>query len=165
MGNSVIIGGLAVQLVFFGLFILATIVFHVRITMTPTRRSLSITAPWRQFILVLYATNTLIMTRSVFRTVEYAMGREGPLMHKEVYLFVFDSVLMFAVSAIFLYWHPSQILDGSKPVAKKGDLEALPMVAKGYDSDRSQRMGLAEETLYAPAPDADAYPAHTVRNH
>ncbi|KAK4038305.1 protein RTA1 [Parachaetomium inaequale] len=168
MGKYIIIGGLAVQLVFFGLFILATVLFHVRITREPTTRSLSVTAPWRQFILVLYATNALIMIRSIFRTVEYAMGRDGPLMQKEVYLFAFDSALMFLVPAIFLYWHPSQILVGYKPVAtKKGeDLEGFPMVpAKGgYDSDGSQRTGgLVENALYDPQPNAYVYPSQTGR--
>src|SRR5689334_12343578 len=112
MGKYIIIGGLAVQLVFFGLFMLVTVLFHVRITKEPTSRALCITAPWRQFILVLYATSALIMIRSIFRTIEYAMGQEGELMQKEAYLFAFDSALMFIVPVIFLYWHPSQILAG-----------------------------------------------------
>jgi hypothetical protein len=99
------------------------------------------------------------------------MGSHGELMQKEVYLFVFDSALMFLVPAILLYWHPGQILVGYKPVATKrveGDVEAFPMVAAarkgGYDSDGSRRTGgLAENALYDPAPNAYAYASPTGR--
>ena len=49
------------------------------------------------------------MIRSVFRVVEYVQGNDGSLLGSEVYLYVFDAVLMFAVVAGFNIIHPGQI--------------------------------------------------------
>lgn len=62
------------------------------------------------------------MIRSVFRVVEYLQGFSGYLLSHEVYLYIFDSVLMFFVMVIFNVVHPSEVValvNGGR-VAKKG---------------------------------------------
>lgn len=60
-------------------------------------------------MLVLYFASLLIMIRSVFRVVEYIQGYDGYLLHHEVYLYIFDSVLMFLTMLAFNWCHPSEV--------------------------------------------------------
>ena len=69
---------------------------------------------WRKHLKVLYATSGLIMVRNIVRVVEYAQGNDGYLLGHEIFLYVFDAVLMFVVMAILNVWHPSEILAFAK---------------------------------------------------
>ncbi|KAI9042435.1 RTA1 domain-containing protein [Aspergillus affinis] len=53
LGNWIIIAGLAVQIVFFGLFVIVSVIFHIRMVNSPTQRSVDLRAPWRRFLIVL----------------------------------------------------------------------------------------------------------------
>jgi hypothetical protein len=115
--KKLILIGLAVQLAFFGLFLIVTGIFHFRIDREPTPRSLEVPVPWRRFILVLYAASAIVLVRSIFRVAEYQQGRDGELQSKEIYFYVFDSTLMFIVGVIFNVFHPSQIISRGKAEA------------------------------------------------
>ncbi|KAF5560173.1 Streptomycin 3 adenylyltransferase [Fusarium napiforme] len=91
-GQMIIIIGLFIQLVFFGMFIIVTVIFHRRIHKTPTVASLKMQAPWKRLLIVLYISSGLIMIRSIFRVIEYIMGEDGELMDKEAYIYIFDAV-------------------------------------------------------------------------
>ncbi|KAJ3545013.1 hypothetical protein NM208_g509 [Fusarium decemcellulare] len=110
LGENVIVAGLAIQIVFFGVFIIAIVVFHYRINASPTTTSSTTNVPWRRFLQVLYVASCLIMIRSVFRVAEYAMGSDGPLLSSEAYLYVFDAALMFVVAAMFNVFYPGKII-------------------------------------------------------
>ncbi|OJI88023.1 hypothetical protein ASPTUDRAFT_61421 [Aspergillus tubingensis CBS 134.48] len=121
LGNWIIIGGLIAQIIFFGLFILASGVFDARMSKRPypPRRTRSRhrhhqprrrrSPPWRQLLRVLYVVDMLIIARCIFRVVEFAQGRTGMLQRKEVWMYVFDGLLMFLVMAVLLLWHPSRL--------------------------------------------------------
>jgi hypothetical protein len=113
-GESIILGGLGIQVAFFGFFIVTTVVFHRRMAKQPTARSYSVTGPWRLLIKALYASSALVMIRSVFRMVEFGMGNDSVLMSSEGYLLGLDGALMFIVAVIFLWCHPSRALAGYK---------------------------------------------------
>lgn len=81
LGQTVIIIGLVVQIVWFGGFILVSAVFHYRMRVVPIVIEKN---SWRTFMYALYAASTMIMVRSVFRVVEYAGGNDGYLMRSEV---------------------------------------------------------------------------------
>lgn len=57
----------------------------------------------------LYGTSTIIWFRSVFRLIEFAQGNEGYFLSMEVWLYVFDAVLMFVVMVWFAAVHPSEV--------------------------------------------------------
>lgn len=109
LGEDIILAGLLVQVFFFGFFIITGAIFHFRLNRVPTAASQSV--PWKSHMMVLYATNSLIMIRSVFRVIEYAMGNNGYLLRHEVFLYVFDSVLMFAVMVAYIWKYPSEITE------------------------------------------------------
>ncbi|KAH7353387.1 RTA1 like protein-domain-containing protein [Plectosphaerella cucumerina] len=110
LAKMIVLIGLGIQIAFFSLFIVATMVFHYRIHHQPTTKSCKILSPWKTLLLVLYGTSILIMLRSIFRVAEYAGGKEGELMIKEIYIYIFDAVPMIMVSVAFNVFHPANII-------------------------------------------------------
>ncbi|KAJ4361178.1 hypothetical protein N0V95_002148 [Ascochyta clinopodiicola] len=106
-GEKIIIGGLCVQILFFGLFFITSIAFQIRGKAYLATVDSSI--PWKKHLFALYATSILILVRSLFRVIEYAQGNAGYLLRHEVFLYVFDAVLMFAVMIILNVSHPGDI--------------------------------------------------------
>ncbi|KAF4546735.1 RTA-like protein [Lasiodiplodia theobromae] len=123
-GERIIIGGLCVQLLFFGLFMIVAAIFHIRISRVPTARVGELTVPWRRFLVVLYVASVLIMVRSVFRVVEYIQGSDGYLMSKEMFIYIFDASLMFLTMIIFNIWHPSRIINSHTAAGASSDEES-----------------------------------------
>ncbi|KUM65711.1 hypothetical protein ACN42_g1357 [Penicillium freii] len=90
----------------FGLFIVTSIVFEVRMRRSPTTEAFDERINWMSRVRTLYAVSALILIRSIFRVVEYAAGDDGyPLTH-EWMLYVFDSVLMIISMLVWGIWHP-----------------------------------------------------------
>ena len=48
---------------------------------------------WKKHHYTLYAVSGLIMARSIFRVIEYAMGQKGYLLSHEWTMYTFDSLL------------------------------------------------------------------------
>lgn len=105
MGEKIILAGLFVQIFVFGFFVVTSVLFHYRLGKAPTAASTRGIVPWRRHLIVLYATSALILVRSIFRVIEYLQGNGGYLISHEIYLYIFDAVLMAAVMAIFLVWY------------------------------------------------------------
>ncbi|KAJ5677833.1 uncharacterized protein N7477_003466 [Penicillium maclennaniae] len=108
-GEHIIIGGLFVQIIFFGLFTISAVVFHTRIIKTPTSRSIELKGPWTRHMTALYVASVLILVRSVVRVAEYLEGYSGYLMKHEVFIYVFDALLIFITVLVLQYEHPSEI--------------------------------------------------------
>lgn len=103
LGENIILAGLIIQILFFGVFMIVTVVVHRRIAGFATRRP--------TFFYVLYAVSAFIMVRSIFRVAEYAGGSTGTLQSSEVYIYIFDATLMFCVAVLFAVYHPSKVMD------------------------------------------------------
>lgn len=103
-GEHIVVGGLVVQILFFSVFVAAGTVFHYRMRTVPTSN-----IPWQAHMHVLYVSSALILIRSLFRLVEFAQGNDGYLVSHEVFLYIFDAILMFATMVTFAWKHPSEI--------------------------------------------------------
>lgn len=105
IAKGITIAGLIIQLIMFSFFIFTSLVFERRMDRsdTPAERLTS----WKRHLYSLYFISGLIMVRSVFRVVEYAMGQEGYLLSHEWPMYIFDSLLMFAVMIIWALRHPA----------------------------------------------------------
>ncbi|CAI7640297.1 unnamed protein product [Penicillium palitans] len=108
-GQNVIIGGLIVQIVFFGFFLLTSLIFQKRLGSHAEARAVADQYPWRKHMWALQLASILVLIRSVIRVVEYAQGTHGYLMQHEVFIYVFDGLLMFAMMVIFVIIHPSEV--------------------------------------------------------
>lgn len=106
LGKGIVIAGLMIQIVMFGLFAVTAVIFHRRIERNPTNESYDSSIPWKKSMRMLFIVSALIMIRSCFRVVEYAMGNDGYLLSQEWTLYIFDSVLMVAVMAVYYLWYP-----------------------------------------------------------
>ena len=118
LGENVIVGGLLVQLAFFGFFMLVSVLFwfryhrgevidkHVVETDSQCR--------WRSLLKVLFATSGLILIRSAFRVIEYLGGQDGYLLQKEIFLYIFDALLMFLVMVLFNWCFPGSVIRREK---------------------------------------------------
>lgn len=109
MASNIVVAGLVIQVVMFGLFIVTSIVFEVRMRRSPTTEAFDERINWMSHVRTLYAVSVLILIRSIFRVVEYAAGEDGyPLTH-EWMLYVFDSVLMIISMLVWGIWYPGTI--------------------------------------------------------
>lgn len=107
LGQNMIVGGLLIQIIGFGLFVITAALFHFRMQRDGTTRGYEV--PWKEHMFALYAISILILIRSIFRVVEYLQGYTGYLLSKEVFLYVFDAALMLSAMLILNWIHPSQI--------------------------------------------------------
>ncbi|KAK6364133.1 hypothetical protein LTS17_012486 [Exophiala oligosperma] len=111
-GENIIVGGLAVQILFFGFFIVVSMIFNIRINKTPTSKILGggrAASVWKKHLYTLYSGSLLILVRSIFRIIEYEQGNDGYLISHEVFLYIFDAVLMFVTMVLFALVHPSEV--------------------------------------------------------
>ena len=74
----IIVVGLFTQLFFFGIFLLAAIIFHRRVKKLPTRQSQQLLKPasldWRKLLYALHGASSFILVRSVFEALNMSMG-------------------------------------------------------------------------------------------
>lgn len=131
LGQNIITGGLGIQVVFFGFFIIVAGIFHYRIRAVPSLRSTEVDVPWQSYLFVLYGASFMIMIRSIFRIIEYVGGQDGYLLEHEIFLYIFDATLMFLSMVLFNVYHPSRIIMKDKPEGHchSRDLES---VGSGY---------------------------------
>ena len=115
LGSHIVLGGLLLQIILFGGFMVIALVFHLRIRAASNMHHAT-SIPWKKFLYILYITSTLIMIRSIVRVAEFVEGFEGTIILHEVYLYVFDAIPMAAVMYIFNIWYPSNI---SKQATKR----------------------------------------------
>lgn len=107
--QNIILAGLLIQIVLFGLFAVTAVIFHVRMRKWPSAATSSDRIPWERILFMMYAASAFIMVRSVFRVIEYVMGKDGyPLQH-EWTLYVFDALLMVLTMAVFVWWYPGRL--------------------------------------------------------
>ncbi|KAL3452728.1 RTA1 like protein-domain-containing protein [Aspergillus insuetus] len=128
-GEQIVIAGLAVQLAFFGFFIVASAVFHYRVRASPKLASRPVSTgsgfsnSWGAMLWCLYGACILIFIRSVFRVVEFVQGNDGYIMKREYLLFVFDAVLMAMQAMLLLVVYPGKIVQGTP---RPGDIALSP---------------------------------------
>lgn len=133
LGEKIIIAGLFVQIVVFSFFVVTAASFHKRrLGAGPAASSV----PWRRHLAVLYVVSAIILVRSIFRVVEYLQGNSGYLISHEIFLYIFDAVLMAVVMAIFLVWYVDDLAP-SKGLKRGSGRELLP--SSGSDVEMRPR--------------------------
>ncbi|GME66094.1 Rta-like protein [Neofusicoccum parvum] len=120
-GQTFITIGLVIQLVFFGLFIVTSISYDMRLRKNSTEASRNLS--WETHIRILYISSALIVVRSIFRLIEYLQGHDGELLSNEIYLYVFDAALMLLVMIVFNWKHPAILIAPSTNIGTD-DIEA-----------------------------------------
>ncbi|KAK6419183.1 hypothetical protein LTR95_017099, partial [Oleoguttula sp. CCFEE 5521] len=73
----------------------------------PTEKSRG--TPWKKHLIGLYIVSILIFVRSIVRVVEYAEGYAGYIMEHEIFLYIFDAVVMWLAMVTMNWIHPSEV--------------------------------------------------------
>jgi hypothetical protein len=108
IGQDIVIGGLVFQNIMFGLFVVTTIAFHLRFGRSGDSRRLA-SIPWKNTLTMLYISSALVMARNIYRTVEFAMGRESYPAVNEWPTYVLDALPMLAIVVAFYWQFPSRL--------------------------------------------------------
>jgi hypothetical protein len=114
-GSNIVVGGLFVQIVFFGGFVITALIFHRRVLKKPEADSL----PYGRHLFALYASSALIFVRSIVRAIEFIQGFGGTIFANEAYLYGFDAAPMLLCMVVFNWIHPSEVnghLKGGKAI-------------------------------------------------
>lgn len=100
LGSNILIGGLGINLVSFCFFGVVTLHLHWSIY----RRKPDFTGRerWITMFYALYLSMILLIIRSIYRIVEFAMGFRGYLAIHETYFYVFECILIIFAFALFL---------------------------------------------------------------
>jgi hypothetical protein len=137
IGEKIIIVGLFVQIFMFSFFLGTAVTFHRRRARAGNAQQTSIA--WRRHLTVLYVVSAVILVRSIFRVVEYLQGNRGYLISHEIFLYIFDAVLMAGIMAIFVVFYVDDLdtsrsdkPGSSSEVLSSRDSDGMEMAARPY---------------------------------
>ncbi|KAI3572649.1 RTA-like protein [Fusarium oxysporum f. sp. albedinis] len=94
--ERIVIIGLMIQIIIFGLFCTLALLWYQRIKLVPV-------FPITPDVWILYGVSLFILVRSIFWVIKCCQGYTGYTLSYEWILYVLDMVLMFAAAGIF-YW-------------------------------------------------------------
>ncbi|KAJ1310197.1 hypothetical protein OPQ81_006941 [Rhizoctonia solani] len=122
IGRTILIVGLAFQVVSFGIFMFIALAFDFK-----TRRNLgSKMNTIRPLIWAFYVSALLIIIRSIFRTIEFSTisfeseEQQGYIITHEWMFYIFDSLLILIATVAFNWVHPSDYLPRKKGLRMDG---------------------------------------------
>ncbi|SCU86682.1 LANO_0C08856g1_1 [Lachancea nothofagi CBS 11611] len=105
LGSNIVIGGLAIQVAIFGLFVITEIRFLcLGDKVSPITACIS--RQWKVLNINLFVCSILILIRSIIRLIEFIQGYSGYIMVHEWFLFVFDGMVMILVVVLFIGTFP-----------------------------------------------------------
>lgn len=134
LAQKVLLFGLALQVITFGIFAFVAIAFDVRSSRSPALRVFkeemkSMRKLWFAF----YVGSVLITARSIYRTIEFgdikftpgARDAQGYTYTHEWPMYAFDSILIFISVVFFSIWHPGHWLPARKGLRMDGAYEEI----------------------------------------
>ncbi|TGZ80896.1 hypothetical protein EX30DRAFT_364250 [Ascodesmis nigricans] len=110
MGEKIVLAGLWIQIIAFLFFISVGVVFDRQERIVAKLKGEEKRGAWGRMMWVLYAVSGLILVRNLFRVIEYAQGNDGYLMRNEVWLYLFDALLMWVLMVLLNWCHPGKVL-------------------------------------------------------
>ncbi|KAF2266624.1 RTA1 like protein [Lojkania enalia] len=120
IGTNVLIGGLAFQVATFTWFLSIVLRFWQH-----TKYHIRADAPvgWSRVLQAIWVSSSLILVRSVYRVVEFALGIDGYPFEHEWIFYVFESLPMLPAIAIFCFIHPAKYLGSDGGLGKQTRVE------------------------------------------
>ncbi|KAL2833696.1 RTA1 like protein-domain-containing protein [Aspergillus cavernicola] len=112
IGTGVLIGGLALQLATFTMFLIVVVKFH-RDAARSRAGAGALEEGMLKVIHGVYIAGFFIMIRSIFRLIEFAWGVDSYIMTNEWPIYVLEAVPMFIAFMVLGWYHPSRWLPAS----------------------------------------------------
>jgi len=117
-GINTLITGLSTQLATNVVFIALVVAFYKK-TVIDGVVSRDVPSNWKSLLLVIMATIILILIRSLYRLIEFALGFHGyPFTHEWTF-YVLEAVPMLVCVAIYCIWFPAKYLNTNRVVANR----------------------------------------------
>lgn len=102
-GSYIILTGLLLQIVIFGFFGVAAIVFQRRVDREPTPESQRLRPRWTFSMRLLYITSACILIRNIVRVAEFVEGFDGYIILHEAFLYTLDATPMLVVMIALIF--------------------------------------------------------------
>lgn len=108
IGKNINISGMIIQIIFLSFFILVALAFHYKAAKYPNEYIMIIrNVPsqfnnWNSILLVILSCSTLLLMKYIFRLIEALQGVNGYLSSYEIFLYCFDTAVMFISTALFI---------------------------------------------------------------
>ncbi|KAJ6036703.1 RTA1 domain protein [Penicillium herquei] len=107
LGSKILMLGLFVQLLSFGLFLSTAVVFEVRLRKHMLFRQAT---SWRTLLYLLFVASALIIIRCIYRMMEAGQGSSGYFATHEAFIYCFDMLPMLTVQTAFHFCPPGRAL-------------------------------------------------------
>lgn len=112
MGQKIVLVGLFIQIIFFGLFLIVSIVFLKRMRVPGADNPISRgKRSWQTLFIILLVASAVILARCIFRIMEFAQGHNGELASNEMLVYLFDALPMAAVQILFHLVHAGDVFN------------------------------------------------------
>jgi hypothetical protein len=109
LGQKVILAGLFAQLIFFGFFLVIALIFRKRMASYNGIPPSYSKRTWQSLLMLLLIGAVIIIGRCIFRVAEFALGRDGIIMSKEVFMYIGDTLPMAVVQIMFHVVHAGDV--------------------------------------------------------
>ncbi|TDZ41202.1 Protein RTA1 [Colletotrichum trifolii] len=111
LAKKIIMAGLLAQLAVIVLFTLSCWSSH----RTAKKQGVDLNAVragvrWHKYYRMTYVVAGLMFVRSLVRGIEYLQGEGGFVMEHEIFIYLFDALLMVAIMALYLWIHPGMLM-------------------------------------------------------
>ncbi|KAH6716695.1 RTA1 like protein-domain-containing protein [Leptodontidium sp. MPI-SDFR-AT-0119] len=124
IGEDVLIAGLAVQV--FSLIVFLTVLSQFQRLAGKGQKECA-GREWRVVVRAVWISCLLILVRSIYRLIEFALGIFGyPFTHEWMF-YVFESVPMVPAIVVFCVWHPAAYFGGRERGAGKSASDDVPL--------------------------------------
>ncbi|KAH7391576.1 RTA1 like protein-domain-containing protein [Cadophora sp. MPI-SDFR-AT-0126] len=128
VGENILIAGLAIQC--FSLVVFLTVLWRFW-GLATTDQKIDAGNGWRRVVRAVGISCVLILIRSIYRLIEFALGIFGyPFTHEWMF-YVFESVPMVPAILVFCVWHPAAYLGGRKSHVVKSEGDEMGPVGEG----------------------------------
>lgn len=115
MGKNIIIGGLVIQILFFGFFVVVETTYYIKLRMNSDSSDYNLYVlnqdikqfpyrfnNWKSILESLFVCSMFILIRSVYRVIEFTEGNGGYISSHEWFIYVFDGLMMFFCAVLFV---------------------------------------------------------------
>jgi len=110
LGKNIVLVGLALQLATFGFFVIATARLSILLRTVLKDEPLPKERNWPVFLMWINMASGIILVRSVYRFIEFAIGVSNYLVDHEVFFYCLDVFLILIVVTGFICIHPGQYI-------------------------------------------------------
>lgn len=128
--KAILVCGFLVQIISFGIFGIFAIMYQTR-----ARKAGEVEGKWTMCLYTLYVGCALILTRGIFRTIEFGSGQgnHGYLLTHEAWYYGLETLPILICAYFFLISHPSKYLPSDRSARLHPEDAGLPTVGSGVE--------------------------------